>query len=207
MCLVFCIFSNNNSVLGKEHSSSFRVTYECWALPFGRWMPYYTNAENRCLHNGSVQDFLSLESKVKWVYLLPSGCKWKHLCNSKDLKMLLLDTIPHRKKGSCPVVRSKGKICCMVKVQAKALFKSSLLLSAKIHSILWENYEQLARCLLMPIQSLSIKFALYLTAGEMLMYSANETDKSVKLYFMGGLWVWAAIPVTESYASLMFCQS
>lgn len=170
-------------------------------------MPYYTNAENSCLHNGFVQGFPSSESNLKWVYLLPSGSRWKHLCNSKDLKILLLDIILHRKKGSCPVVKSKRKNCCVVQVQAKGLFKSSLLLGARIHSILRENYEHLAQWLQMPTQSPFKKTALYLTAREMLVYSPNEVDKPVKLYFMGELWVWAAMPVTKIYASLMFCQS
>lgn len=39
------------------------------------------------------------------------------------------------------------------------------------------------------------------------MYSPKEVDKSVKLYFMGELWVWATIPVTKIYASLMFSQN
>lgn len=39
------------------------------------------------------------------------------------------------------------------------------------------------------------------------MCSPNEVNKSVKLYFMGELYVWAAIPVTKIYAGLMFCQT
>lgn len=71
-------------------------------------MPYYTNTENCCLHKGSVQGFPSLESNLKLIFLLPNGCKLKHLCNPKDLKILLVGVL-HRKKGFCPVVKSKEK--------------------------------------------------------------------------------------------------
>lgn len=56
-------------------------------------------------------------------------------------------------------------------------------------------------------QSPFIKSAFDLTAKKMLMYLLNEAAKSVKLYFMGDLWIWAALPVTKIYASLIFCKN